>query len=192
MPHKCIHMHIYKEFAIWSRIQAYKGDVNVYGPLWTPTCICAVWTFFFIILYVFPSTASCMTSPPYILLSTPYSPVICKDFFPLVYMYKLSRYYAIFHIDLSPMFPWSTILEVLKLAPLQPSSTFGYYCQRLPGLTTKSTQYYSYFIHYHTRFTFITQRIQPPMLSFDFVPLDPLAPKLTTRLSADTQIPMTQ
>ena len=32
--------------------------------------------------------------PPYILLFTPYSPVICKDFSPLVYMYKLSRYYA--------------------------------------------------------------------------------------------------
>ena len=30
------------------------------------------------------------------------------------------------------------------------------------------------------------------MLSFDFVPLDPLVPKLTTRLSADAQIPMTQ
>ena len=30
------------------------------------------------------------------------------------------------------------------------------------------------------------------MLSFDFVPLDPLAHKLTTRLSAGAQIPMTQ
>ena len=39
-----------------------------------------------------------------------YSPVICKDFFPLVYMYKLSRYYAVFHIDLGPMFPQSTSL----------------------------------------------------------------------------------
>ena len=29
------------------------------------------------------------------------------------------------------------------------------------------------------------------MLSFDSVPLDPLAPKLTMRLSADAQIPMT-
>ena len=28
--------------------------------------------------------------PLYILLFIPYSPVICKDFFPLVYMYKLS------------------------------------------------------------------------------------------------------
>ena len=48
--------------------------------------------------------------PPYVLLFTPYSPVICKDFFPLVYMYKLSRYYIVFHIDLGPMFPQSTSL----------------------------------------------------------------------------------
>ena len=54
MPHKCIHMHIYKEFTIQSHIQAYKGDMNVYGPLWTPTCICTVWTYFLIILYLFP------------------------------------------------------------------------------------------------------------------------------------------
>ena len=40
----------------------------------------------------------------------PYSPVICKDIFPLIYMYKSSRYYAVFHIDLGPMFPQSTIL----------------------------------------------------------------------------------
>ena len=55
MPYKCIYMHIHEEFTIWSHIQAYKGNTNVYGPLWTPTCICAVWTFFLIILYVFPS-----------------------------------------------------------------------------------------------------------------------------------------
>ena len=41
---------------------------------------------------------------------TPYSPVICKDNFPLVYMYKSSRYYAVFQIDLGPMFPRSTSL----------------------------------------------------------------------------------
>ena len=135
MLYKCIHMHIYEEFTIWSHIQAYKGDANIYGPLWTPTCICIMWTYFFIILYVFFSllffpkktlssptsspiaqqtfpitTASCMTSPPYILLFSQHSPVICKDFFPFVYMYKSSRYYAIFHIDLGPMFPWSTSL----------------------------------------------------------------------------------
>ena len=45
--------------------------------------------------------------PPYILLFTPYSPVICKDFFPLVYMYKSSRYYAVFHINLGSIFPQS-------------------------------------------------------------------------------------
>ena len=128
------HAYIYEEFVIRSHIQAYKGDMNVYGPLWTPTCICTVWTFFLIILYLFSSlilsqktlsfptsstiawqtfpiiTASCMTSPPYILLFTPYSPVICKDDFPLVYMYKSSRYYLVFIIDLGPMFPQSNIL----------------------------------------------------------------------------------
>ena len=134
MLYKCIHTHIYEEFTIQSCIQAYKGDTNIYGPLWTLTCICTVWTSFLIILYIFPSlflpkktlslpisstiacqtfpiiTASCITSPPYILLFTPYSPVICKDNFPLVYMYKLSRYYLVFDIDLGPMFPRSTIL----------------------------------------------------------------------------------
>ena len=134
IPHKCIYTYINKEFMIWSCIKAYEGDVNVYGPLWTPTCICSMWTFFLIILYVFPSlflpkktlssptsltiiwqtfpitTASCMTSPPYILLFTQHSPVICKDYFPLVYMYRSSRYYAVFHINLGHMFPWSTSL----------------------------------------------------------------------------------
>ena len=60
--------------------------------------------------------------PSYILLFTQHSPVICKDNFPLVYMYKSSRYYAVFHIDLGSIFPWSPTLKVLKLAPLQPSS----------------------------------------------------------------------
>ena len=54
MSHKCIHMHIYEEFMIQSHIKAYKGDTNIYGPLWTPTCICTMWTYFLIILYVFP------------------------------------------------------------------------------------------------------------------------------------------
>ena len=64
-----------------------------------------------IVWQTFPiTTASCMTSPPYILLFTQHSPVICKDFFPLVYMYKSSRYYAVFHIDLGPMFPQLTTL----------------------------------------------------------------------------------
>ena len=56
------------------------------------------------------TTASCMSSPPYILLFTPHSPVICKDNFPLVYMYKLSRYYLVFDIDLGSIFPQSTSL----------------------------------------------------------------------------------
>ena len=70
MLYKCIHTHIYKEFTIRSHIQAYKGDANLYGPLWTPTCICAMWTYFLIILYVFPhilfpkKTLSSPTSSP--------------------------------------------------------------------------------------------------------------------------------
>ena len=55
MLYKCIHMHIYEEFVIRSCIQAYKGDANVYGPLWTLTYICTMWTFFLIILYLFLS-----------------------------------------------------------------------------------------------------------------------------------------
>ena len=42
------------------------------------------------------------------------------------------------------------------------------------------------------RFTFITLRIPPLMLSFHSVPLNPLVPELTTRLSTGAQIPMTQ
>ena len=134
MSSKCIYMHTYEDFAIQSCIQAYKGDTNVYGPLWTLTCICTIWTYFLTILYVFPflflpkktlssptsstiiwqnfpiTKASCMTLPPYTLLFVPYSPVICKAFSPLVYMYKLSRNYAVFHINLGPMFPQSTTL----------------------------------------------------------------------------------
>ena len=134
IPHKCIHIDIHEEFAIRSHIQAYKGDANIYGPLWTLTSICAVWTYFLIILYVFPliffpkrlyhplhhrqSHDRLSPSPqhhvwlhlPYILLFSQHSPVICKDFFPLVYMYKLSRYYAVFHINLGSIFPWSPTL----------------------------------------------------------------------------------
>ena len=55
-------------------------------------------------------TASCMTSLPYILLFASHSPVIYKDYFPLVYMYKSSRYYFVFNIDLGSIFPWSTSL----------------------------------------------------------------------------------
>ena len=42
------------------------------------------------------------------------------------------------------------------------------------------------------RFTSITLRIPPLTLSFDSMPLDPLAPKLMMRQSAGTQIPMAQ
>ena len=55
-------------------------------------------------------TSSCITSPSYILLFSQHSPVICKDYFSLIYMYKSIRYHAVFHIELGPMFPQSTSL----------------------------------------------------------------------------------
>ena len=134
MPYKCIYMHIYEEFKVQSHIQVFKGNMNIYGPLWILTCICAVWTHFFIIPYAFlflhlpkrlyhstyhrhlhdrfsPSSQHHVwLHPPYILLFSQHSPVICKDYFSLIYMYKSSRYYAVFHIDLGPMFPWLTTL----------------------------------------------------------------------------------
>ena len=124
-------MHIYEEFVIRSHIQAYKGDANIYGPLWTLTCICAVWTFFFFFSYYFLSFLSLFlhkrlyhplhhrqlherlspSSQHHILLHPLiYSPVVYKDNFPLFYMYKSSRYYFVFDIDLGHMFPRSTSL----------------------------------------------------------------------------------
>ena len=73
-------------------------------PIWSPTSSTIASQTFPII------TSSCMTSHSYILLFSQPSPVICKDFFPLVYMYKSSRYYAVFDINLGPMFPQSTSL----------------------------------------------------------------------------------
>ena len=42
MPPKCIYAHTHKEFTMQSHIQAYKGNTNIYGPLWAPTYICTV------------------------------------------------------------------------------------------------------------------------------------------------------
>ena len=78
--------------------------ISFQKTLSSPISLTIAWQTFPII------TTSCMTSHPYILLFTPYSPVICKENFPLVYMYKLSRYYAVFHINLGPMFPQSITL----------------------------------------------------------------------------------
>ena len=69
-----------------------------------PISLTIIWQTFPII------TTSYMSSAPYILLSAPHSPVICKDYFSLIYMYKLSRYYAVFHIDLGSILPQSTVL----------------------------------------------------------------------------------
>ena len=151
---KSIYVHIYDEFTIQSCIQIYKGqhkhlwtlvDPNLYmrcvdifphysthfssliisqKDIITPHIINNCMTDFSI------TTASCMSSPPYILLFTPHSPVICKDYFPLVYMYKSSRYYLVFDIDLGPMY----IPSVNHSLSLDTGSTaaikhFGYYCQ---------------------------------------------------------------
>ena len=73
-----------------------------------PTSSTTVWQTFPII------TASCMSSPPCILLFAPPSPVICKDFFSLVYMYKSSRYLQPQTMsDPPPNFyvPWTSLSE---------------------------------------------------------------------------------
>ena len=55
MPSKCIYSLTHEVFTMQSCIQAYKGNMDVYGPLWTPSSICAIWTYFSLnILYVFP------------------------------------------------------------------------------------------------------------------------------------------
>ena len=46
MPTKCIYVHTHEEFTMQTHIQAYKGNTNVYGPLWTLTHICTIWTYF--------------------------------------------------------------------------------------------------------------------------------------------------
>ena len=194
--------------------QWYKGDTNIYGPSWTPTCICTIWTYFsyYSLCFTFlissqkilslPTSSTtiwqtfhiitaCMSSPPCILLFALHSPVICKDFFSLVYMYKSSRYFPVFDIDLGPMFPQSTSLwshETSSTAALQ---AFGLYCQQLPGLTTKSIHYYLHSHYFRTIFIFIALRILPPTLSLHPVPLDPLAPKLMMWLLSSAKIPMT-
>ena len=130
-------MHIYTY--TWSvyDLEPYSGIQGRRKHLWTlvdPDHICAMWDIFphyslYFSFLVFTqktlslpisltiawqtfsiTTASCMSSPPYILLFSPHSPVIFKDNFPLVYMYKLSRYYLVFDIDLGSIFPWSTSL----------------------------------------------------------------------------------
>ena len=88
-----------------------------------------------------------MTSPPL------YSPVICKDFFPLftcinrvgTMLYSISIWVLCSlsqHLSKS----WNQLHCSLQ--------AFGYYCEQLPGLTTKSIHYYSYSYHFRTRFTF--------------------------------------
>ena len=53
MPYKCIYILTNEEFMIQSRIQAYKGDANVYGPLWTWHVYAPCGHFSLIISYLF-------------------------------------------------------------------------------------------------------------------------------------------
>ena len=59
MPHKCIYSHTYEVFVMQSCIQAYKGNTNIYGPLWTQP-IYALYeqnllSIFMFFLLIFPS-----------------------------------------------------------------------------------------------------------------------------------------
>ena len=202
MPHKCIHMHIYEEFVIWSRIQAYKGDANVYGPLWTLTYICTVWTSFLIILYIFHSLflpkrlyhslhhrqshdRLSPSSQHHVWLHPPI--FSCLLHILLLFVRTFSPYFTCINrvgITLYSISIWvlcSLGQQFFKSwnwlhCSLQ---AFGLYCQWLPGLTTKSTHHYPYSYYFRTTFTFISQRILPLTPPFDIVPLDPLTPKLT-------------
>ena len=142
-------------------------SVSSQKTLSSPTSSTIVWQTFPI------TTASCMTSPPYILLFTSYSPVICKDNFPLVYMYKSSRYYLVFNDWFGFYFPLVNLSLSLDTSSTAAIKHFGYYCQWLPGLTTKSIYCYLHLHYFRTRLTFTTEGILPLMLSFQFVPLNP-------------------
>ena len=76
-------------------------------------------------------TSSCMTSPSYILLFSQHSPVICKDYFSLIYIYNSSRYHAVFHIDLGPIFCCYLSISQLPVAISQLSSKVN--LTRLPS-----------------------------------------------------------
>ena len=172
---------------IWSDILAFTGDVNIYGPLWTPACICTGWTDFSCFSYIFPydyhpkdiitsphhwhSHDGLLSSPqhhvqhqpPIVSFFTPHSPVICKDFFSLVYLYKSSGYYTI------------TSLETGSTAAYQ---ALGLYCQWLPRLSTKSIHYYLYLLYFHTRLTSLSLRNTASKCYSSPMPLNLLAPSL--------------
>ena len=117
MLYKCIHMHIYMKSsrfgAVFRHTRATQMFIDPCGPqhVYAPCGhIFSLFSMFFL-SYFFPKDFitphiinNRMTDFPnhhsIMYDFTPlYSPVICKDFFPLVYMYKLSRYYAVFNID---------------------------------------------------------------------------------------------
>ena len=128
MPTKCIYTHIHEVFTIQSHI--HKHLWTLVDPDLYMRCVDIFphYSLYFSLLILsqkdfitphiinnhmtdfFHHHTSCMSSPPYILLFTPHSLVICKDYFPLLYMYKSSRYYLVFDIDLGSIFPQSTTL----------------------------------------------------------------------------------
>ena len=100
------------------------------------------------------TTASCMTSPPYILLSfvRTFSPQ-----FTCINQVGTKLYSISIWVLCSLGQPLSKSWNWLHCS-LQ---AFGYYCQRLPRLSTKSIHCYLYSHYFHTRFTFIALRIPP-------------------------------
>ena len=111
--------------------------------------------------------------------------------FPLVYLYKLSTHFAITCIDLGPIFPRSNSLQVLKPAPLQPSSTLAYIASDfLVLLLSPSITIYICFIFTQDSQFFI-QGIQPLMLFLQIHGTWPFSAQPTMQLSSSTQIPMT-
>ena len=179
MPYKCIYILTNEEFVIRSHIQAYKGDANVYGPLWTLTCICAMWTFFLIIPYLFfsyyfpkrlyhplhywqshdrlspssqhhvslhPPIFSCLVNILLLFIKT-FSPLFtCINRVDTI-LYSISIW-VLFSLSQQFSKHWNWFHCSLQ--------AFGYYCQQLPGLTTKSTHHNSYSHYFHSTFTFIT------------------------------------
>ena len=202
MPPKCIYAHTHKVFMMQSHIQVYKSHANIYGPLWTPSSICIVWTHFSqyslcLSSLSFPQkTLSFHTSiidnhmtdffyhHSIMYVLTPlYSP-ICSTFSCYLYcqftcinqvdtMLYLTLIWVLFSLG-------QHLYKSLETSSIAAYQAFGLYCQQLLSITIKSIYCTLYLCFFHTGFTIFTQRILPLMLSFDFVPLDPLAPKLMT------------
>ena len=140
MPHKCIYIHTNEEFMVWSCIQAYKGDANIYGPLWTLTCICAMWTFFpyyslsFLSLFLHKR----LHHPPHhrqshdrLSPSSQHHVLLHPPYILLLFIRTISPYFTCINRVDTTLYLISIwvlcslgqhLFKVLKPAPLQPSS----------------------------------------------------------------------